>query len=125
VPSQDDITYALQAVAQFLQLTPDQQIVLGQLLQARQQALAPIQQGIGTLENQLEQLLESGGSPAAIGQLAIEIHALQKQAAQVQQSFLARWEGLLDPAQQQRLQTARVAATLQPLVPAFQLLQLL
>ena len=122
---QDDISAALQAVVQFLQLRPDQQTVLGQLLQARQQALAPLLQGIAQREERLYQLLESGGTPAEIGLLAIEIHLLQKQAAQVQQGFVSRWESFLDYDQQQRLQAARVAVSLQPIVPAFQLLQLL
>ena len=116
---------ATAAVVQFLQLRPDQESVLGQLLQARQQTLTPILQAIAQREGQLHQLLESGGAPADIGRLAIEIHTLQKQAAQVQQDFLGRWESLLTPDQQQRLQTARVAARLQPIIPAFQLLQLL
>ena len=123
--SQDDISTALQAVVQFLQLRPDQQTVLGQLLQARQQALAPLLQGIAQREERLYQLLESGGTPPEIGLLAIEIHILQKQAAQVQQGFLSRWESFLDSDQQQRLQAARVAVSLQPIVPAFQLLRLL
>lgn len=123
--SPDDLSTALQAVVQFLQLRPDQQMVLGQLLQARQQALAPLLQGIAQRESRLYQLLDSGGTPPEIGILVIEIHILQKQAAQVQQDFVSRWESLLDSDQQQRLQAARVAVSLQPLVPAFQLLRLL
>ena len=123
--SQDATSAALQAVVQFLQLRPDQQTVLGQLLQARQQTLTPILQAIAQREGQLYQLFESGGTPADIGQLAIQIHTLQKQIAQVQQDFLGRWESLLTPDQQERLQNARVAASLQPISPAFQLLHLL
>ncbi len=45
--------------------------------------------------------------------------------AQVQQSFLANLENLLDPEQRQRLEAVRLAARLLPVVPAFQQLQLL
>jgi len=60
-----------------------------------------------------------------VGILVIQIHALQQQIVQTQQAFLANLENMLDPDQQQRLAAVRVAAQLQPVVPAFQLLQLL
>ncbi len=121
----DDPSNAVQAVVKFLQLRGDQVEILGQLLQARQEAEAPLLEAIAEREKRLRELLESGGMPPEIGQLVIEIHALQKQVAQVQQSFLANWENSLDPEQRQRLNAVRQAAQLQPIVPAFQQLQLL
>lgn len=123
--SSSDPSYALQVVVSFLQLRPDQVEQLQQLLQARQEQLAPRLQAIAELENRLRELLDSGGSPPDVGQVVIEIHALQAQAAQLQASFLANFENLLDPAQRQRLDALRLAARVKPLLPAFQQLQLL
>src|ERR1700730_18106038 len=51
----------IQIVVQFLQLRPDQVQELGQLLQARQAAVAPLLEGIQQRVQQLEALLNSGG----------------------------------------------------------------
>jgi len=114
----------LQIVVQFLQLQPAQEPILVQLLQARQTAVAPFFQGIAQREQQLEALLASGGNPAQIGLLVMQIHALQQQIIETQQAFLANLANLLDQDQQQRLAAVHVAAQLQPVVPAFQALQL-
>ncbi len=116
---------ALQTVIRFLQLRPDQVEQLQQLLQARQEQVAPLLQAIAELENRLRELLDSGGSPPDVGQVVIEIHALQAQIAQFQASFLANFDNLLDPDQRQRLEALRLAARVKPLLPAFQQLQLL
>ena len=110
----------IQVVAQFLQLRPDQVQELGRLLQARQAAVVPLLQGIQQRGRQLEALLNSGGSPADVGMLVIQIHRLQQQVAQVQQDFLSKFVNLLDPEQQQRLEAVRIAGQLQPILPAFQ-----
>lgn len=121
----DESSPAVQAVAQFLELRPDQVQELVRLLQARQSALAPLVQSIQQLEEQLNALLKSGGTPTDIGQLVIQIHALQGQAMLVQQSFLTNFQNLLGEEQRQRLEAVHVAAQLQPIVPAFQQLGLL
>jgi hypothetical protein len=115
----------IQIVVQFLQLGPDQAQEFGQLLQARQAAVVPLLQGIQQQEQQLEALLNSGGSAADVGMLVIQIHTLQQQAAQAQQDFLSKFGSLLDPEQQQQLEAARSAAQLQSILPAFQQLDLL
>jgi len=114
----------IQIVAQFLQLQPAQVQEFGQLLQARQAAVAPLLQGIHQRVQQLEALLSSGGSPTEVGVLVIQIHALQQQVAQAQQDFLSKFVNLLDPEQQQRLKTVQIAGQLQPVLPAFQQLYL-
>ena len=86
----------------------------GRLLQAQQAAVAPLLEGIQQRVQQLEALLNSGGSPADVGLLVIQIHTLQHQVAQVQQDFLSKFVNLLDPEQQQRLEAVRIAAQLQP-----------
>ncbi len=114
----------IQIVVQFLQLRPDQVQELGQLLQARQAAVAPLLQGIQQRLQQLEALLNSGGNPVDVGMVVIQIHTLQQQVAQVQQDFLSKFVNLLDPEQQQRLGAVGIAAQLQPILPAFQQLYL-
>jgi hypothetical protein len=55
-----------------------------------------------------------------VGVLVIQIHALQQQMAQAQQSFLSQFVATLNADQQQRLQAVQIAAQLQPILPAFQ-----
>jgi hypothetical protein len=117
--------HALAAVVQFLQLRSDQVPVLVQLLQARQQAVAPVLQQIALREQQIAALVAAGGDPAAIGALMIQVHQLRQVVTAAQASFLANVEALLDEAQRQRLAQVRVAARLQPILPAFFALQLL
>ena len=112
-------------VVQFLQLNSTQAQQFQQLLTARQKALEPLIQQITALNTQLQGLLDSDGPAPAIGQTVIQIHQLQVQVGQVQQSFLEQFQNLLDPDQRQRLEAARLAAQLQPIVPAFHQLQLL
>ena len=112
-------------VAHFLGLTADQMPVLEQVLRERQQTLGPIQQGIAMREQRIRELIASGGSPAEIGVLVIQIHQLREDAENAQAVFLSRVESLLDAEQRMRWQQVRVAARLQPVVPAFQALQML
>jgi hypothetical protein len=113
-------TSPLQVVAEFLQLQPGQVSALEQLLQARQAALVPLFQTAQTLTQQLAVLLNSGGNPAQVGVLVIQIHGLQQQMARVQQSFLTQFVAILDAEQLQKLQAVQIAARLQPILPAFQ-----
>ncbi len=113
-------TSPLQVVAEFLQLQPGQVSALEQLLQARQATLVPLFQTAQSLIQQLGNLLNSGGNPAQVGVLVIEIHALQQQMAQAQQVFLTQFVAILDTEQLQKLQAVQIAAQLQPILPAFQ-----
>jgi hypothetical protein len=71
-------------VAEFLQLQPGQLSSLEQLLQARQATLLPLLQTAQTLIQQLAYVLNSGGNPAQVGVLVIQIHGLQQQMVQSQ-----------------------------------------
>jgi hypothetical protein len=113
-------TLPLQVVAEFLQLRPGQVSELEQLLQARQAALVPLFQTAQAMTQQLAILLNTGGNPAQVGVLVIQIHALQQQMAQAQQAFLTQFAATLDTDQLQKLQAVRIAAQLQPILPAFQ-----
>ena len=110
----------LQVVAEFLQLRPGQVSELEQLLQARQATLVPLFQTAQTLIQQLDTLLNSGGNPAQVGVLVIQIHALQQQMVQAQQGFLTQFVVILDAEQLQKLHAVQIAAQLQPILPAFQ-----
>src|SRR6266849_6763606 len=118
-PSAQEIS-PLQVVAEFLQLRPGQVSELQQLLQARQATLEPLFQTAQSLIQQLGNLLNSGGNPAQVGVLVIQIHVLQQQMAQAQQVFLTQFVAILDTEQLQKLQAVQIAAQLQPILPAFQ-----
>lgn len=120
VQPSDEGTSPLQVVAEFLQLRPGQVSEMGQLLQARQATLVPLFQRAQALIQQLGTLLSSGGNPAQVGAMVIQIHGLQQQMGQVQQAFLTQFTGMLDAEQLQRLQAVQIAAQLQPILPAFQ-----
>jgi hypothetical protein len=113
-------TSPFEVVAEFLQLRPGQTSELGQLLQARQAAIVPLLQTAQALGQQLGILLNTGGNPVQVGVLVIQIHALQQQIAQAQQSFLSHFVAILDVEQAQKLQAVQIAAQLQPVLPAFQ-----
>lgn len=118
-PSSQDVS-PLQIVAAFLQLLPSQVNELEQLFQARQAALVPLLQTVQAQIQQLTVLLNTGGNPAQVGILAIQIHASQQQVAQTQQTFLVQFVAILSPEQLQKLQAVQIAAQLQPILPAFQ-----
>ncbi len=118
-PSSEE-TSPLQVVAQFLQLSPGQITELGQLLQERQATLVPLFQTAQALIQRLGNLLNSGGNPAQVGTVVIQIHALQQQMAQAQQAFLTQFIATLDREQLQKLQAVQIAVQLQPMLPAFQ-----
>jgi len=120
VPQSNGEITPLQVVAEFLQLQPNQITELGQLLQARQGALVPLVQTLQALTQQLGILLNSGGSPAQVGAVVIQIHTVQQQIVQVQQAFLAQFTAILDAEQLQKLQAVQIATQLQPILPAFQ-----
>ncbi len=69
---------------------------------------------------QLGVMLSSGGNPAQVGTVVIQIHALQQQMAQAQQAFLTQFIATLVPEQLQRLQAVQIAVQLQPILPVFQ-----
>ena len=113
-------TSPLQVVPEFLQLSPSQATELGQLMQTRQTTLVSLFQNAQALTQQLGVMLSSGGNPALIGTVVIQIHALQQQMAQAQQAFLTQFIATLSPEQLQRLHAVQIAVQLQPILPAFQ-----
>lgn len=115
----------LAVVAKFLTLAPAQVQALAQLLGEREQALTPILQQIAVGEQRIFELIATGGDPAEIGQLVIELHQLRQAAQAVQAQFRASFQSLLNEPQRQSWAEVQMAAQLQPVVPAFQALRLL
>jgi hypothetical protein len=120
VQSDGDEASFLQVVSDFLQLQPAQVSELEQLLQARQAALVPLLTKAQALTQQLGGLLNSGGNPAQVGALLIQIHALQQQMGQTQQAFITQFAMLLTQEQKDKVQAVQIAVQLQPVLPAFQ-----
>lgn len=124
-PSAPCDTGALTVVAQFLSLGPEQVQALAQLLRERDERLAPMLQEIARREQRLQELIASGADPAEIGALVVETHRLRQAAESVQAQFLAQFLSLLGPEQRQKWEQVRLAAQLQPVLPAFLGLRLL
>ena len=120
VPQSNGDLTPLQVVAEFLQLQPAQITELGQFLQIRQATLAPLLETLQALTERLGILLNSGGGPAQVGAVVIQIHAVQQQVVQARQTFLTQFTAILDPEQLQKLQAVQIAAQLQAILPAFE-----
>jgi len=108
-----------------LQLSEEQTHALLAMVQSRNEALRPIAEKVHANEEALAKLLESSNDPAAIGALLIEIHAGQKQVAEVARNAAAQFEAILTPEQQQRLQFIRQASQVEPAIQAFRAVGLL
>ena len=112
----------LAVVAEFLGLAPEQVQAVTRLLQERQGTLAPTRQAIAEHEQQILALIASGGDPAEVGRLVVEVHHLRQLVEQTRARFLAGFESVLGDEQRERWRQVRVAATLLPVLPAFQAL---
>ena len=115
----------LPVIAAVLHLAPDQAQQLAVLVQVRQAALAPIAQQIALRQQRIRELIAAGGDPTEIGTLLLQVHQLESAAATVQAQFLAAFAALLDEGQRRQWEQVRLAGRLQPVLPAFQALQLL
>lgn len=123
--SVDNFEEAFQIVAHVLQLTEDQALGLKHLLEMRREAVVPLLQAIAQREMQIQQLLQTGGAAAEIGQLVIEIHQLKQLIQQAQMSFMAAFFDLLNEEQERRFHQIMIAERLQPVLPAFKALHLI
>jgi hypothetical protein len=112
-------------VTRFLGLGPEQVHAFGQLLEARQATVGPILHEIALREQRIRELVAAGGNPAEIGTLVLQIHQLRQVAEVAQAQFLAGFAGMLNEEQRRTWEQVRLAARLQPVLPAFQALQVL
>lgn len=126
VRADDQLPPPIAAVNEFLQLSSEQTEALMTILQTREAAIQPIARQMRANQETLGKLLEaSNPDPNAAGQLLIQIHEAEKQIAAVAQQAAASFEAALDIEQQQRLQFARQAAQIAPVIPAFKAIGLL
>ena len=107
-------------VASFLGLTPGQVEQMGALLSQVLPVLQTLGQQSAEVQQHLDVMLsQANPDPAQIGNLVVQLHVLQQQAAQVIQGFHNAFAGLLTQDQKQRLEGVTVASQLQPVVGAF------
>jgi uncharacterized membrane protein len=107
-------------VSSFLQLSGEQTVELMTILQARDAALQPISVKLRADQEALGKLLETSAPDAgAVGRLFIEIRAGEKQASAAAGQAVASFEATLTAEQRARLQVARQAGQVEPILPAF------
>ena len=109
----------LRVLARFLQLTEQQVADVRTLLEARKDIIEPLMKQIPEKEKELQELLNSASpDPAAVGRVTIAIRDLRRQVDEARKDFAAGFEALLTAEQKTRVNTARQAARLQPVVGA-------
>lgn len=117
---------AREAVARFLQLTPDQMEEWNGLLAARQALVQPLREELRDVEGELKELLDGDNpDPTAIGTLVLEGKALREAIGDANRDYVEGFEAMLTEEQRGRLTAIRRAERLQPLFPAFRLFGLL
>jgi uncharacterized membrane protein len=116
----------VQVVVGTLGLSDEQVQAWMPILQAREAAMQPLAAQVAQHRELLGRLLQSPTpDPASVGQVLIETRVLEQQVAAIQQQATAQFEQLLNPDQQQRLDSIRQAAQVCPVVPAYQAVGLL
>jgi len=109
----------VRVLARFLQLTEQQIADLHTLLEARKDVVEPLMKQIPEKEKELRDLLNSASpDPRAAGRVTIAMHDLRRQVDEARKDFAAGFEALLTAEQKTRLNIARQAARLQPVVGA-------
>lgn len=112
-------------VAALLNLSEAQTAQFATLLDQFQPTLQGLFEQITVLQTQLDVWLsQPNPNPAVIGNLLLQIHALQQQLAQAIQNYQTLFASLLTDAQKQRVQAVTQASQLQPVVGAFVALKL-
>lgn len=117
---------AQNVVVRFLELSADQVAQWDLLIDEREQAAAPLRGAIAAVQQQLDDLLAGEDpDPAAVGELVIERHDLGEQLADVQRTYVAGFEALLDEEQLAQYRFLQRAERAEPLFPAFRMVNLL
>lgn len=112
---------AEQVVAHFLQLTPEQLDTWHGLIEAREEAAAPLREALADVQAQLDELFaQEDPDPAAVGELVLERRDLGEALAEVHRTYVDGFEAMLDESQMDRLRFVRGAAMIQDVIPAFQ-----
>jgi len=113
-------------LARYLVLTEEQIASIEPLMQEAHETIRGIHEETRELEMELRDLVGSSSpDPATVGELVLNIHASRDRIQEVQAALGDSIEGLLEPAQLEKLQRAQKAAEVLPLLPAMRMLGLL
>jgi hypothetical protein len=116
----------VQAVARYLELSPEQVEAWMGLLDGLHRQQRPLHEQVQGLEEELKlQLQQPEPDPAAVGQLVLEIQALRGQMRFNEEDYQDAFEDLLNEEQLEKLYFLRAASELAPLFPAFKETRLL
>jgi len=88
-----------------MNLSDDQIQSLVQIQQQKAQALQPVVQQVQQAQQKLEQLLANNPDPATVGQLVIQITAIQRQVQQAMANFQQQALNVLNSDQKAQAQT--------------------
>jgi len=117
-----DFGAARQALARYLELSPEQMAAWDQLLATLRETVTPLRTQIAAFQDQLHELLgQSNPDPAAVGALVIQIKLLHDQISAARHNYMAGFEGLLTQEQLAKLRVLRAFAAHPGLIPACRL----
>lgn len=85
-----------------LDLTADQESAARELETRLHETMKPLHEQLVTLEGDLEKALESGADAATVGQAAIAVHKVRKQAEAAHQEFRQSFSELLTSEQKEK-----------------------
>lgn len=116
---------ARHAIANFLDLDPDQVAAWDLLWADHRAAEQPLRQQIGDVQAAIDDLFAAGlPDPAELGLLVIERHDLGEALVDVHVIYVEGFHDLLDDAQMRRLEQIRLADRIQRWIPAFKAFEL-
>lgn len=116
---------ARHAIANFLDLDPDQVAAWDLLWADHRAAEQPLRRQIADVQAAIDDLFAAGvPDPAALGLLVIERHDLGEALVDVHVIYVEGFHGLLDDEQMRRLEQIRLADRIQPWIPAFKAFEL-
>lgn len=116
----------LGVVVEFLDLDATQAETLETLLDERKAAVAPLLQQIRQLRGALDELLDDpDAAPAAVGQLVLQIRNRREEIRATEEELVEQLEPSLDETQLEKLERARHAADLRPVLRALEVVGLI
>lgn len=125
-PDHGDYGRAVEVISKFLNLTEDQQADFVTILQENHGSIKGLEEDRKVLARELDGLLDSGSySLEEVGAYTEEIHAIGHLIRDVRAAMKDELKLILDEEQEQKSNDVRRSAVLQPVVSAYQLLELL
>jgi Spy/CpxP family protein refolding chaperone len=116
----------LTVVAKVLSLSDEQTQTLGNIVQARSEAIRPLAEQAQARQQALaRQLQSSNPDPQTVGGLVIEITRIQQQIQQAVAATNQQFAMVLTPDQSARLEQIRSVAPVCDVIPAFKAIGLL